>query len=168
MGNRFAALIVVWAMAGWAATGWVAASAACEPNAVELRWPGGQAGFGQARFSVKVADTEALREQGLMRVDHMPASQGMLFVYPGPEHAFFWMKDTLIPLDMVFADETGRVTVVHANAVPQDQTPIDGGQGVSFVLEINGGLAARMGIVPGSEMRSDRMDPAKAHWTCAQ
>ena len=69
----------------------------------------------------------------------------MLFVYEGPRRVAFWMKNTLIPLDMIFADATGRVTRVHANAVPLDETPIDGGEGVQFVLEINGGLADAAG-----------------------
>ncbi len=135
--------------------------AACAPAAVELRWTGGQ-----ARFSVEIADTEALREYGLMNRDHMATSAGMLFVYASPEHAFYWMKNTLIPLDIIFADQTGRVTVVHPDAVPGDLTPLDGGEGVQYVLEINGGLAMRMGIVPGAELRAAAVDPAKAAWAC--
>ena len=139
------------------------ADAACAPDAVELRWHGGQ-----ARFSMELADTAALREKGLMDRSHMASSAGMLFSYGTPEHAFFWMKNTLIPLDMVFADASGTVTAVHANAVPGDLTPIDGGAGVTYVLEINGGLAARLGITPGAAMRSAAMDQAKAKWRCAQ
>jgi uncharacterized membrane protein (UPF0127 family) len=74
------------------------------------------------------------------------------------------MKNTLIPLDMIFADERGVVTSVHANAVPHDLTTIDGGEGVRFVLEINGGLAKRLGIVPGSEMRHPAIDVPV--WAC--
>ena len=91
----------------------------------------------------------------------------MIFVYQAPTHARFWMKNTLIPLDMIFADETGRVTVVQSDAIPQDLTPIDGGEGVMYVLEINGGLAARIGIDAGAEMRADVIDPTKAAWSCA-
>lgn len=138
-----------------------AALADCAPNVLDLRWPAGQ-----VRFTVEVADTEAMREKGLMFRDHMASSAGMIFVYPAPKHAFFWMKNTLIPLDMVFADQTGRVTVVHPNAVPGDLTPIDGGKNVSYILEINGGLAARMGIAPGAEMRAAVLDQGKASWRC--
>ena len=127
-----------------------------------LRWTGGQ-----ARFTVEIADTAALREHGLMDRDHMATSAGMLFAYGAPAHAFYWMKNTLIPLDMVFADPTGRVTSVHSNAVPGDLTPIDGGAGVQYVLEINGGLAARMGIVPGAELRAAVVDQTMAAWKCA-
>jgi uncharacterized membrane protein (UPF0127 family) len=75
------------------------------------------------------------------------------------------MKNTLIPLDMIFADVTGRVTRVHSNATPGDTTPIDGGDDVAFVLEINGGLAARLGIGPGAELRHPAVGAAAA-WPC--
>ncbi|EEW23841.1 DUF192 domain-containing protein [Rhodobacter ferrooxidans] len=138
------------------------AMAECRGDSVELRGPAGQ-----ARFSVELADSNDERAKGLMFRESMATSAGMLFVYDRPQHAAFWMKNTLIPLDMVFADATGRVTVVHANAIPQDETPIDGGPGVLAVLEINGGLAARLGIVPGSEMRHPALDQATAAWPCA-
>ena len=136
--------------------------AACTPGQLDLRWAGGQ-----ARFTVEVAADQAAREKGLMFRDHMASSAGMIFVYQAPTHARFWMKNTLIPLDMIFADETGRVTVVQSDAIPQDLTPIDGGEGVMYVLEINGGLAARIGIDAGAEMRADVIDPTKAAWSCA-
>ncbi|MDR7124836.1 DUF192 domain-containing protein [Pseudotabrizicola sp. 4114] len=138
-----------------------AALAGCRDDQVELRWPGGQ-----ARFAVEVADTDATRSRGLMFRETLPRSAGMLFVYESPRRASFWMKNTLIPLDMIFADTTGRVTKVHANAKPQDTTPIDGGAGVKLVLEINGGLAARLGIVPGAEMRHPAI--ANPSWSCAE
>ena len=96
----------------------------------------------------------------------MDPASGMLFVYESPRRAQFWMKNTLIPLDMIFADATGRVTKVHANAIPGDLTPIDGGPGVVFVLEINGGLAARIGITPGAEMRHPAIAADIAAWPC--
>ena len=138
------------------------AHAACTPGSLDLRWPGGQ-----AHFTVEVAADQAAREKGLMFRDHMASSAGMIFVYQAPIHARFWMKNTLIPLDMIFADETGLVTVVHSDAIPQDLTPIDGGEGVMYVLEINGGLAKRIGIAAGAEMRFDLIDPSKAQWSCA-
>lgn len=135
--------------------------ASCAPGTVELRGPGGS-----ARFSIEVADSGAERAQGLMFRRSMAASAGMLFVYQKPEHARFWMKNTAIPLDMIFADASGRVTLVHANAVPQDETAIDGGRDVQFILEINAGLAARMGIVAGSEMRHPAIAQGVAVWPC--
>ncbi len=141
---------VGWRMAAFALLAMAAtqAFAECRPDQVELRWQGGQ-----ARFTVELADDEAERARGLMFRDSMARSAGMLFVYESPRRAQFWMKNTLIPLDMIFADEQGVVTRVHSNAVPHDTTAIDGGDGVRFVLEINGGQAMRLGIVPGAEMR---------------
>jgi hypothetical protein len=67
---------------------------------------------------------------------------------------------------MVFLDASGTVTRVHANAVPLDRTAIDGGAGVQAVLEINGGLAAALGIVPGSVLRHPGLPQAVAAWPC--
>lgn len=135
----------------------------CRPDLLEWRGDGGS-----ARFTVELAETSEARSRGLMYRESLPRSEGMLFVYPSPQHASFWMKNTLIPLDMIFADAAGRVTVVHSNAIPGDETPIDGGDGVQFVLEINGGLAKRMGIAPGSELRHPAIDQAQAAWPCTE
>ncbi len=137
--------------------------AACRADAVDLR-----GGFGQARFAVEVADTAAARAKGLMFRESLARSAGMLFVYPGPQRVSFWMKNTLIPLDMIFADAAGRVTRVHAMAVPGDLTPIDGGEGVVAVLEINGGLARQLGIAPGAELRHPALDQDTAVWPCGE
>ena len=149
-----AAGLILWAAAGLAE---------CPPGAVELR-----GASGVMRFSVEVADDEAERAVGLMNRPRLASSAGMLFAYERPRHAWFWMKNTLIPLDMIFADATGRVTRVHAGAKPLDETSIDGGDGVSFVLEINGGLAGRLGITEGSVMRTAVIDPATAVWACTE
>jgi uncharacterized membrane protein (UPF0127 family) len=138
-----------------------AAEAACASDRVDLRWDGGR-----ESFAVELADDPAERAQGLMFRDSLNPASGMLFVYEAPRRAQFWMKNTLIPLDMVFADVTGTVTRVHANAIPGDLTAIDGGGGVTFVLEINGGLAGRLGIGPGTVLRHPAIDRAKAVWPC--
>ncbi len=135
--------------------------AGCSPDRVDLKGKGGA-----ARFTVEIADRPDLQAKGLMFREKMSQSAGMLFVFPRPKHAGFWMKNTLIPLDMIFLDQTGTVTRVHANAVPEDETPIDGGEGVALVLEINGGLAGRMGIDVGSAMRSPFIDQKTAVWPC--
>ncbi|MFN3938117.1 MAG: DUF192 domain-containing protein [Gemmobacter sp.] len=136
------------------------AVADCAPDRVDLRWSGGQ-----ARFTVELADTDATRARGLMFRERLPRSAGMLFLYDRPVRASFWMRNTLIPLDMIFADEAGRVTRVHVNARPHDETPIDGGPGVKAVLEINGGLAERLGIRPGAELRHPALGDGAA-WPC--
>ena len=136
------------------------AGAACAPGQVDLRWEGGA-----ARFTVELADTEALRAQGLMFREKLATSAGMLFKYDSPRRATFWMKNTLIPLDIIFAGSDGVVTRVHDRAKPQDTTTIDGGEDVVFVLEINGGLAQRLGIEPGAQMRHAAIDAAG--WPCS-
>ena len=105
--------------------------------------------FGQARFTVSAADDNQERARGLMEVAEMPTMAGMLFVYEQPQHATFWMKNTLIGLDMLFAAPDGTILAIHENAIPMDKTVIDGGQGVKYVLEINGGLSKRLGIKIG-------------------
>ncbi|MGP9791477.1 DUF192 domain-containing protein [Roseinatronobacter sp. NSM] len=137
------------------------AQAACSDTRVEMRGDWGQAGF-----NVEIADTDALRAQGLMNRETLPRSAGMLFIFEAPTSPSFWMRNTLIPLDMIFVDPTGAVTHVHHNAIPHDTTPIPGGDNVLMVLEINGGLSRSMGIDIGSELRHPRLDDAIALWPC--
>jgi uncharacterized membrane protein (UPF0127 family) len=142
-----------------AVPGSAGAAGTCAPDRVDLRWEGGR-----QSFAVEVADDAAERARGLMGRESLAPDQGMLFVYETPRRAQFWMKDTLIPLDMIFADAAGVVTHVHSMARPLDLTPVDGGEGVQYVLEINGGLAARLGIVPGAELRHPSV--ANPAWPC--
>jgi uncharacterized membrane protein (UPF0127 family) len=137
------------------------AVAVCAEDQVDLRGD-----WGSARFSVEVADDTGERAEGLMFRESLPRSAGMLFIYPQPQRVQFWMKNTLIPLDMIFADDRGVVTRVRSQAVPGDLTPIDGGPGVVAVLEINGGLAEAMGIGPGSELRHPALGDDAA-WSCS-
>jgi hypothetical protein len=139
----------------------VCAQATCAPDRLDLRWEGGR-----ESFAVEVADDGQERARGLMFRPELAPASGMLFVYENPRRVSFWMKNTLIPLDMVFADATGTVTRVHAGAVPGDLTAIDGGEGVQFVLEINAGLAAKLGIGPGAELRHPAIPPEGAAWSC--
>ena len=125
-----------------------AAGASCRPDLVTLR-----GGFGEAAIRVAIADDAAERARGLMFVESMPAFDGMLFVYEEPQAPSFYMRNTLIPLDMIFADATGTVTRIHENAVPLDLTPIPGGEGVRFVLEVNGGLSRRLGLDVGDALQ---------------
>ncbi|MBT9384489.1 DUF192 domain-containing protein [Pseudooceanicola sp. CBS1P-1] len=138
------------------------AMAACRADRVELRGSGGV-----ARFSVEIADDAAERAQGLMWRETMATGAGMLFVYERAQPRIaFWMKNTLIPLDILFLDASGTVRSVAANAVPGDETDLPGAPGSQFVLEINGGLAARMGLGPGTVMRSPYLDQSAAAWPC--
>lgn len=140
----------------------VAAFAGCAPEQVDIRLSNG----GQIRFSVEVADEPDERAKGLMFREHMASSSGMLFIYERPQHAVFWMKNTLIPLDMIFADATGVVKHVHANAIPHDETGIDGGTEISAILEINGGLAKKLGITEGAVIRHPDFKQFSSAWAC--
>lgn len=105
--------------------------------------------FGSAAFTVTVADDNDSRAQGLMHVPHMPTMSGMLFVYPKPQRATFWMRNTLIGLDMLFVDSSGAILAIHENAIPLDETVIDGGDNVFAVLEVNAGMVDRLGVKTG-------------------
>ncbi|SEP12742.1 hypothetical protein SAMN04490248_12729 [Salinihabitans flavidus] len=140
-----------------------AASAACAPDEIWVRGD-----WGQARFRVEVADDAQTRARGLMERAHLPSSAGMLFIYERPQRVAFWMKNTLIPLDMIFADARGVVQRVHDTATPGDETPIEGGAAVQYVLEINGGLAGSLGIAPGSELRHPGIEASDAAWPCEE
>lgn len=100
----------------------------------------------QVRFQVELAITDAQKAQGLMHRQSMADRAGMLFVYDTPQPVAFWMRNTLIPLDMIFIDAQGNVAHVHHNAIPLDETPIYGGDAIKAVLEINAGLAKKYGI----------------------
>ncbi len=139
------------------------AFALCDEGRAEFRWQGGK-----ARFAVEIADDEAERARGLMFREDLPSSAGMLFVYDRPQSVAFWMKNTLIPLDMVFIGPEGRVNAVHANAAPGDLTPIPGPDNTIMVLEIGGGLAARLGLGEGAELHHPAIAQSRALWPCDQ
>ena len=140
-----------------------AAQAMCSETTVDLRGT-----WGQARFSVEIADTDETRAMGLMHRERMARSAGMLFIYDRPTAPSFWMRNTLIALDMIFVDPTGRVSHIHHNAIPLDETPIPGGENVLMVLETNGGLARALGVSVGSEMRHPRLAQDSAVWPCIE
>jgi uncharacterized membrane protein (UPF0127 family) len=83
----------------------------------------------------------------------------MLFINPVERMASFWMMNTLIPLDMVFVDRTGRIVHIHENAIPHDTTPIPSRYPVLGILEVNGGLTRRLGIRPGDRVVHDVFRP---------
>ena len=139
------------------------ASADCSPETVSLRGE-----WGRAEFSVEIADTPQLRARGLQGRDALHSTAGMLFLYESAGPASFWMKDTRIPLDMLFISTTGTVLDVHRNAVPYDTTPIRSDGAIAAVLEINGGLSDQFGISEGTEIRHPAFDQGLAAWPCRQ
>ena len=164
MGNRGKASIfgrVIAALVLLGASASAGAATDCSPDEVKLRGD-----WGEARFRVEVADDGRERAQGLMNRDSMAKGAGMLFVYPRPQVAVaFWMKNTRIPLDIIFLDESGRVQRIAHEAVPYDETPLPGGPDIQYVLEINGGLARAMGIGPGTVLKHPAIGKSAA-WPC--
>jgi uncharacterized protein len=100
----------------------------------------------QHRFSVEVARTAAEQAQGLMNRTSLPADGGMIFPFPKPKFASFWMKNTFIPLDMIFIRADGSIDRIAENTIPESLEPVVSGGEVSAVLELAGGTAARLGI----------------------
>lgn len=103
-------------------------------------------------FRVEVSRTAQEQAQGLMFRTSMGADEGMLFVRSPPDVASFWMRNTVIPLDLVFIGTDRRVINVAANAVPYDETPLVSAGVAGAVLELNGGRAAQLGIAPGDRV----------------
>ncbi|WBU54260.1 DUF192 domain-containing protein [Paracoccus sp. SCSIO 75233] len=106
-------------------------------------------------ITVEIADDNAERALGLMFRETLAPETGMLFIFEQPRPASFWMKNTLIPLDLLFIDDTGEIRRIHPNAIPHDETPIPGAAPNDpaperlMVLEIGGGEAERLGIEEG-------------------
>ncbi|MEM8871958.1 MAG: DUF192 domain-containing protein [Pseudomonadota bacterium] len=125
-----------------------------------------RAGGSVLRFSVEVADTIDERALGLMHRAAMPEFSGMLFVYDRPQTVGFWMRNTLISLDMLFADARGVVQRIHENAVPLSEENIPGGSDIQYVLEINGGLSETLGLRAGAEFRHPAINADIAAWPC--
>ncbi len=128
-----------------------AALAACAQGPrVEIVAPDGAA---HATVSVEIADTDTTRELGLMYRRHLDENAGMIFVFAAPSHQQFWMKNTVIPLDMIFAGADGRIIGIVREAKPFTES-IDAVAGDSqYVLEVNGGFCARHQVKAGDTLR---------------
>lgn len=124
-----------------------AAFAASGPETVEVITT-----RGRTRFQVEIAATQAEQARGLMFRKSLAPDRGMLFVYKRPQPAAYWMKNTLIPLDIIFIQPNGRILSIVRNARPYDETPLPSGGLVLGVLEIAGGRAAQLGILPGDRV----------------
>ena len=108
---------------------------------------------GQHRFTVEVAESMNQRARGLMFRESLAPEAGMLFVYPGEQEIRMWMKNTLIPLDMLFVASDGRIVSIAENTVPLSEEVISSGAAVQGVIELAAGTAQRLGIEPGDRVR---------------
>lgn len=106
-------------------------------------------------LQVEVVKTDEDRSRGLMNRTSLPPMQGMLFVFDTVQTSAFWMKNTLIPLDMIFMDEKGVITKIHPMAQPNSRTIIKSGGPVRAGLEINGGMAQKLGLKAGDIVHHD-------------
>jgi len=116
---------------------------------VELSGPGGV----KAIVRVEIADTGARREVGLMYRNHLDENAGMIFVFKEPQHLTFWMKNTEIPLDMIFAAPDGRIVGIVENAQPFSEQILSVDGDSQYVLEVNGGFCKRHAIKAGDIMK---------------
>jgi uncharacterized membrane protein (UPF0127 family) len=136
-----------------------ATSAACTPKPLGVS-PAGleqvkltiHSATGAHLFVVEVARTGEEQARGLMFRRTLPPDRGMIFPYDPPQSVAFWMRNTLIPLDMIFIRADGRIARI-ATAKPLDETPVPAGEEVAAVLEIAGGRARQLDVRPG-----DRVD----------
>ncbi len=107
----------------------------------------------EVSFQVEIADTPAKREMGLQYRRDLGDSDGMLFLFPVEQENAFWMKNTPIPLDMIFIDAKRRIVGIVAETVPFSTEPRSVSAPSQFVLEIKGGLSRRHGFTAGDQVR---------------
>jgi uncharacterized protein len=105
------------------------------------------------RFVVEVARTPEEQATGLMNRQSLAPDRGMLFPYETPRPASFWMKNTFIPLDLIFVRPDGTIARIEANTVPLSLDPVPSLEPVTAVLEIAGGRSAELGIQPGDRVQ---------------
>lgn len=119
---------------------------ALEPLTIET-------GAGAHAIEVEIADSAEERRVGLMHRAELAPDRGMLFDFGLVREVSMWMKNTLIPLDMFFADSSGRIVTIAEMTTPLSEKHIPSGQPVRYVLEMAGGSARRLGIAPGDRLR---------------
>lgn len=106
-----------------------------------------------ASFKVAIANTDKKRMYGLMNLEYLPQNHGMIFIFPGGEMVNMWMKNTLIPLDMIFIDADSEISSIATDTVPGSLELISSKKEIAQVLEINAGLVNKLGIKVGQKVR---------------
>jgi uncharacterized protein len=110
-------------------------------------------GAPRATVRVEIADTSERRDLGLMYRTQLDQDAGMVFLFPAQVKQNFWMKNTPIGLDMIFADTAGKIVGIVANAQPYSQDYLSVDAASQYVVEVNAGFCARHGIVAGDQIR---------------
>lgn len=113
-------------------------------------------------FTIELALTPQQQARGLMHRTQLDDDKGMLFYFGQEREQSFWMKNTLIPLDILFIKQNGRIHHIHENAIPKDLTPVKSMGEVSGVFEINGGLSRKLGIQSGDTLKHSFFDKNNA------
>ena len=108
------------------------------------------------RFTVEVARTDAQQAQGMMNRQSLAPDRGMIFPFEVPRDASFWMKNTLVPLDIIFVRTDGTIANIEATTVPLSLDPVLSAGSVGAVLELAGGRAAELGITAGARVEWPR------------
>jgi len=147
-----AALLLVWAMVGAPAAATVEAKMREDRLAIVTR-------SGEVAIDVEVAETEDQRALGLMYRTSLGDKRGMFFPYPKAEELTMWMRNTYIPLDMVFIRADGTVHRIERRTEPLSERIIASGGPVTAVLELAGGAAERLGVAPGDTVRHKHFKP---------
>lgn len=109
-------------------------------------------------IQIEIADDTPSIETGLMYRKHLPDDEGMLFIMPNEEIQTFWMKNTPIPLDMIFATSEGGIVTVRARTTPLSLESIQSTVPAKYVLEVRGGFAEQYGITEGDRIAWSRLD----------
>ena len=107
---------------------------------------------GPTPVRVELALTSDQRARGLMWRDHLDEDAGMLFVFPEARDLAFWMKNTPLPLDIIFIDAEGRVVSIAENTTPYSEKSLPSAAPAQYVLEVNGGFAKKRGVAPGTRI----------------
>ncbi len=150
MGKGFLAIAALMLSVAWSADVHAAGSAQALPvQTITI-----DSDRGPVRFRVEIAADRDSQERGLMFRKSMAPDAGMLFDFHGLVETSFWMKNTYIPLDIVFIRADGTISSIAPQATPLSETPIPSGEPVRAVLEINGGRAEQLGIEPGAKVHS--------------
>ncbi len=146
--------------AAWPGSQLLSAAAAAEPKPHEpldpkkaQSLPESPLTIGTHKFTIELADDDKEREIGLMHRGQMADDHGMLFDFGSPRRVGFWMRNTFIPLDMLFMKSDGEIVSIIENVRPHVETPVGPDRPIRAVLELNGGLAKKLGLKVGDVVR---------------
>jgi uncharacterized protein len=108
--------------------------------------------IGSRTYTLEIANTDVARQRGLMERDAVPEDRGMIFVFPEERELAFWMKNTRIPLDIIYLDGSGHVVSVH-QMKPYDRTSVPSAGQAKYAIELNLGQVAKTGVKPGDVLQ---------------